>query len=57
MGDSAIRTGKRPVDAPRRITQISASDTHVLFAVCDDGTVWKLRGSIWEQLPSIPQPQ
>jgi hypothetical protein len=48
----------------RKVIQISAGpddDDTLIYAVCDDGSVWKLIRDqyryIWKDLPDIPQPQ
>lgn len=28
---------------------------HVLYALCDDGTIWELTGNTWDCLAEIPQ--
>jgi len=40
----------------RKIIQLTAND-YVLYALCDDGTTWYIRGGAnkWHPLPPIPQ--
>lgn len=44
---------------PRAITQIAVASGNpdVLFALCDDGTVWRMSvtlGYTWAKLPALP---
>ena len=42
-----------PAKVERKIVQI-ATDANFVYALCDDGTAWKL-AKVWKQLPPIPQ--
>jgi hypothetical protein len=49
-----------PAPAPeltRKVVQIASASSDDLFALCNDGTMWKLGYPDWWQLPSIPQPE
>ena len=50
----------------RKVIQISnsvaqetedCSEYQIIVALCDDGTMWSIRGRAWQQLPPIPQPE
>jgi hypothetical protein len=40
----------------RQITQLCGSAEGV-FALCNDGTIWRLLGEVWFPEPGIPQRQ
>jgi len=54
--------GKRPVeldDMSRKIIQIASSshpiDGNVVHALCDDGSLWALHGTVWDPVCPLPQ--
>ena len=56
---AAERVEVEPVAVPaptRKVVQIAPVGS-MLYALCDDGTMWCLGSSGWTQLPAIPQPE
>jgi alpha-tubulin suppressor-like RCC1 family protein len=45
----------------RKVIQLIAAED-ILYALCDDGTVWRWQAALtyngeWKEMPPVPQPQ
>jgi hypothetical protein len=57
--DDLIELVSAPEPAPapaRKVNRFEAVGGY-LYALCDDGSMWRLASSGWTQLPAIPQPE